>query len=457
MSLNHTELGEPSHLTGYDLFASIYDERFREYSHQVLPVLERLCLGDMPSGSAILDVCCGAGHLAAILVERGYRVVGVDRSAEMLRIARQNAKQAEFLLADVRTLRLPSRFDVAVSTFDSINHILEFSDLEATFRNVAGALRFGGRFVFDMNMAEGYLCRWGGTMRGTDRGREFVIRATYSSQTRLGRNVVTWQGDGPKKPLEVTFLERCYSEQEVRTALTRAGFGSVKVYDGHRHLDMTGEIGRAFFVCEKGAADESPSECENRRRARDLATCVDDAVWPEGESSEAEALLLSQRLRAIGHVLCTLPAGPYERLRQVATGFRWYLPAHGVLGSVPAFESTYEVSEAGKEPRRFARVLYLSPLLEWQEWPVAVSVAVHELAHVILEHRSADLDRQTFDRQEQAANQAVREWGFGPQADRAAEFLRNQDLNRRRPNWSQGIHPARVTEPPGRATDCDLT
>jgi SAM-dependent methyltransferase len=428
--------------------------------------MERLCLARLSAGADVLDVCCGVGGFAAESVQRGFNVTGIDSSAEMLRIARLNAPGARFLLADVREFCLPSQFDVAISTFDSINHILDERGLEATFRNVFTSLRPDSRFVFDMNMDEGYLLRWQGIMRGIHNGREFEIQAIYSPETRLARNIVKWLEGAIEEHSEMVFTERCYTEEEVRAALRRAGFSGLKVYDGHRHLGMAGEIGRAFFVCEKdGGKTSEPTlrlafeqfspetlttpqikSIEGRFPLREINTCVEDSVWPQGESTDAEALMTSQRLRAIAEVLRRLPPEPYERLKRAAPEFDWFYPGDTVLGSVPIFKSTYTILQQEKELRRFARIIYLSPVLECQEWAVVVTVVVHELGHVILGHHSHELDRAASQLQEEEVHFAIREWGFGSDADRAEEFLRNQNATRINSGPARGIRPLRASE-----------
>jgi SAM-dependent methyltransferase len=404
----------------YDRFASIYDSHFGQFARSLVPVLDRLVLGSLPEMARILDLCCGTGQLAAALTERGFVVTGVDGSEKMLRLARRNAPAAEFLVEDVRTLDLPDRFDAAVSTFDSINHIVELGELKLTFANVYRALRPGGRFVFDMNMEEGYRCRWWGTWHGAADGRECVIRAIYCPETKLGRNIVTWAENGAVAPPELTFVERCYSETAVRDALTEAGFRGIRAHDGHRDLGLFGELGRFFFICQKpvavGPAEETVAQTavtsgSPRRRSRDIATCVEDSLWP-GPLLLRELGMGSRRLQALEEVLTTLPAQPYEGLKQEAGRFAWFIPSDRVLGQVHPFQAVADrtPTEPGSGP--WARVVYLSPLLEQQARAVVVTVVAHELAHVVLGHRLIDLDRDAYDDQEDAAREAVCSWGF---------------------------------------------
>ena len=129
----------------YDDFAWFYNRYWSEEFHSAaFPILARIWLDRLPPGAHILDVCCGTGYLAALVAARGFRVTGLDVSREMLVYARANAPAAEFILADAASFRLPRVCDAAVSTFDSLNHLLEPAALEAAFRNIAGSLAPGG-------------------------------------------------------------------------------------------------------------------------------------------------------------------------------------------------------------------------------------------------------------------------------------------------------------------------
>jgi trans-aconitate methyltransferase len=66
-----------------------------------------LILSELSTDACLLDLCCGAGHLTRALAGRGYRVTGLDGSAEMLRYARENAPSAEFIWTDARTFSSP--------------------------------------------------------------------------------------------------------------------------------------------------------------------------------------------------------------------------------------------------------------------------------------------------------------------------------------------------------------
>jgi cyclopropane fatty-acyl-phospholipid synthase-like methyltransferase len=102
----------------------------------------------------VLDVGCGAGiPLTRTLVERGYRVTGLDFSSALLEIARREAPQAAFVLGDMRTVRTrelggAGAFDFLVA-WDSVFHVPR-TDHAAIFARFASWVRPGGRILLSL-------------------------------------------------------------------------------------------------------------------------------------------------------------------------------------------------------------------------------------------------------------------------------------------------------------------
>jgi SAM-dependent methyltransferase len=131
---------------GYDLLAPRFDRTpFRTPDVIVQRTLDLLGRDDATLAHG-LDVCCGTGAALAQLRTRCTRVVGIDRSAGMLREARQRVPDATLVQGDALAMPFRACFDVAVS-FGAFGHILE-EDEPRFVRAVHDALKPGGRFVF---------------------------------------------------------------------------------------------------------------------------------------------------------------------------------------------------------------------------------------------------------------------------------------------------------------------
>src|SRR5262245_42357285 len=121
----------------YDRFAWFYNRYWGdEFSRPALSIFNILLFPHLPPGCRVLDLCCGTGQIAAGLVARGYRVTGLDGSEAMLKFARENAPEGEFIRSDARSFALPKIFHGVISAFDSLNHLMKSEELIAVFRNV---------------------------------------------------------------------------------------------------------------------------------------------------------------------------------------------------------------------------------------------------------------------------------------------------------------------------------
>ncbi len=103
-------------------------------------------------GAEVLDVPCGAGRLAVVLAQRGYRLTGVDWSSECLRHARADgSNQIQLEQRDMRDLPWDARFDAAFCLGNSFGY-LDDEGNHAFLRAVRHTLKKGGRFVLETPM-----------------------------------------------------------------------------------------------------------------------------------------------------------------------------------------------------------------------------------------------------------------------------------------------------------------
>ncbi|HET7105403.1 MAG TPA: methyltransferase domain-containing protein [Candidatus Acidoferrum sp.] len=120
--------------------AGLYDDKHSFVWKLAAGVLELL---NAQSGERILDLGCGTGHLAAKIAETGAHVVGIDRSPEMIRQAKEKYPALRFEVMDAREIRLDGSFD-AVFSNATLHWIKE---PELAIAGIRNALRPGGRFI----------------------------------------------------------------------------------------------------------------------------------------------------------------------------------------------------------------------------------------------------------------------------------------------------------------------
>ena len=114
-----------------EAFASVYDAFTKNIDYCaeaefIMTVMQNAGV----TGNTILDVACGTGTLAEMLLERGNEVICVDISQEMLGKARDKlcryGDRVLLLCQDMCELDLFGTVDCAVCMLDSINHLKEY-------------------------------------------------------------------------------------------------------------------------------------------------------------------------------------------------------------------------------------------------------------------------------------------------------------------------------------------
>jgi len=120
--------------------AELYDDKHSFVWKMAAGVLELL---EAKSGERILDLGCGTGHLTAQIAGTGAKVVGVDKSPDMIQQAREKYPALQFEVMDAREMAFPESFD-AVFSNATLHWIKE---PERVIAAIAKTLRPGGRFV----------------------------------------------------------------------------------------------------------------------------------------------------------------------------------------------------------------------------------------------------------------------------------------------------------------------
>jgi SAM-dependent methyltransferase len=241
--------------SAYDSFARIINETWGpEVSESLLPDIEQLLLKHLPQEAQILDLCCGAGHLANKLVQKGYQVTGIDGSERLIQYSRNNAPSAKFIIEDVRDFKLSSSFHAVVSTDYGLNHVINLEELTNVFKNVYTALLPDGLFMFDLSLDRRYQSDWNNSMVGDIQDEyAWALRRSYNLEEKIGTIDITifelinqnWQRH------DITWLVKGYSQTQVISALQNVGFKKVECYNKDNILTGTEDAILAYFVCTK--------------------------------------------------------------------------------------------------------------------------------------------------------------------------------------------------------------
>lgn len=193
-------------------------------------------------GAGVLDVPCGSGRHALVLAARGYRVTGVDISAEAIGHAAKEAEAAgvemDLRVGDLRELPGGSEYDAALCLGNSFGY-LDLAGTEAFLTALAGALRPGGGLLIDCSAAAEALLP--GYQDGSDTMEigDISMAATREYDvvhSRLYSHYTFTRGD---ESVDVTAAYYVYTCAQIAALLERAGFAETAF-----HGDLDGSPAR---------------------------------------------------------------------------------------------------------------------------------------------------------------------------------------------------------------------
>ena len=196
--------------------------------------------------SPAVDLACGTGNSTLPFFRKGFSVVGIDRSLQMLKVAQKKEKTINLIQADARYLPLKRTYNFVYSIFDSLNYFMQENELKLVFKNVADIIKPGGYFIFDMNTVEGIkVIAREKQLTSEDENVYSIWRHKFKDNSiTLYLTLFVKEGNLYKRIDEV-HRERGYEFNEVKELLTSSG---LELIDGFECFSMRRPTGRTHRV-----------------------------------------------------------------------------------------------------------------------------------------------------------------------------------------------------------------
>ena len=212
--------------------------------------------------NSILDLGCGTGTLTELLAKRGYDMIGVDNSQEMLQIAMDKRSRSGldilYLLQDMRSFELYGTVGAVISVCDSINYLLEDEDVVKTFRLVNNYLFPEGVFIFDFNTVYKYEIVIGDATIAENRDNcSFIWENYYHEAEQINEYDLTVfvqenEADDIYRRFRETHYQRGYCLEQMQDYLSKAGLVFIEAIDADTRREVTDVSERIYVVARKG-------------------------------------------------------------------------------------------------------------------------------------------------------------------------------------------------------------
>lgn len=247
-------------MTSYADFAYLYDNlmtsdidygKWADYIENLFHYYDK-------NPGMVCDLACGTGNFTIPLAERGYDMIGVDRSYDMLTVAREKAQEKNldilFLNQSISKLDLYGTADAFLCMIDGFNYILSPQTLYSIFKRIKTCfIEPDGILIFDISSRYKLSEIIGNnTFIHSSEDIFYTWQNTYYKQKNISDMFLTFfKKDGEKySRFEERHLQRGYSVSEIKYLLKKAGFEKIDVFDELKFTPPSDICSRIVFAAQ---------------------------------------------------------------------------------------------------------------------------------------------------------------------------------------------------------------
>ena len=248
-------------MSRYEALAGCYDELTEDVSYvRRADFIEKLMGRSRIPVKTVLDLACGTGTMTAIFTRRGYELVAVDGSEDMLAVAREKAEGLPgeppvFLHQDMPGLDLYGTVEAAICCLDSLNYLTSPRDLRRTLARLRLFIQPGGVLIFDVNTPY-KLRNLDGQVFLDEREDVYCVwRTEFDRRSRIcsyymdifSREEGLWRRDFEYH------RQRAYELEELKGYLREAGFTRIRTFGDCRMAAPREKEERVYFCANRGS------------------------------------------------------------------------------------------------------------------------------------------------------------------------------------------------------------
>ncbi|MGB5824549.1 MAG: methyltransferase domain-containing protein [Proteocatella sp.] len=245
----------------YSALSQIYDELMVNVDYKMWgSYLEELIIEQGEKPLNILELGCGSGNVTLELLNKGYEVVGIDYSEEMLEIARAKTEEfadaAIYIQQDLREIDFEIyEIDTVISANDTFNYITKIEEVEHILAYLHPRLKKGGQLVFDISSQYKLENVLGNNTYGESfDDMVYLWENFYDKEEKLiNMEINFFEKTGKSyERFSETHIQKAYTVEEITNILQKTGYENIKVHaDFNKEEGFKEDSQRIFFSCRK--------------------------------------------------------------------------------------------------------------------------------------------------------------------------------------------------------------
>ncbi len=201
----------------------------------------------------VSDLACGTGTLAFEIAKRGYTVTGIDGCKEMVNEAKNTdipvSWKVKFYTGDLRSSPPIKDQDLVLCLYDSINYLLEESDLEQFFKVVKNVVKKEGLLLIDCSTERNSLNYFDGYNDSELIGDAVIRRnAYYSVDDRIQHNEFEIIPESGTEIYYEHHRQRIWPIEYISYCLETNGFQILGIYDKYSIDPGSENSDRVHFI-----------------------------------------------------------------------------------------------------------------------------------------------------------------------------------------------------------------
>ncbi len=246
------ECSNPDPIQPYSEIAVVYDYLLRHVDYQawyryIKDILERY----VENPRVLVELGCGTGRFGAKFSRDGFLIYGIDRSLNMLRVAKTRAyNNFRLICADITDFCLAEKADFIFSVHDTMNYITESDRLKRVLQCTSNIMNKDSIFMFDITTEYNIYTNFQG------KKSEYAVRDmlvhwdnTYDSEDRIITSVLTLQRNDGTVSVE-EHRQRIYTVEEISDLLDEEGFRIIDIFGDYTFKSPVNDTVMINFITE---------------------------------------------------------------------------------------------------------------------------------------------------------------------------------------------------------------